>query len=68
MLFDAHAHLNDDDLFPKAEALRGEYLENGVGYVVNAGYDIPSSQKGKMTRKEYQGSLCPLVNGNDCPI
>ena len=27
-----------------------------------------SSQKGKMTRKEYQGSLCPLVNGNDCLV
>ena len=53
MLFDAHAHLNDDDLFPKAEALRGEYLENGVGYVVNAGYDIPSSQKGRILADTY---------------
>lgn len=53
MLFDTHAHLND----PKFAEDLPETLErakvNGVEFIVNVGYDLPSSRKAVELAQQY---------------
>ncbi len=53
MLVDAHAHLNDESLFDKAAELVDAYRAKGVGLVINGGYDLPSSQRGKELAERF---------------
>lgn len=43
MLFDTHAHLNDDRLAPEIESIVAGMREKGISHVMNVGYDTPSS-------------------------
>jgi len=54
MLFDAHAHLNDSDLIGRIDELVQAYRKNGVGYVVNGGFDLPSSELGRDISDKYE--------------
>ena len=44
MLFDTHAHYDDDQFDPDREALLASLPERGVGLVVNPGYTVASSR------------------------
>ena len=43
MLFDTHAHLNDPAFDPDREALMAGLKDKGIGYVMNAGCSLQSS-------------------------
>ena len=44
MLFDTHAHYDDDQFDPDREALLASLPERGVGLVVNPGCTVASSR------------------------
>lgn len=54
MLFDTHAHYDDDAFDPDREALLGALHSNGVGYVVNPGCDRKSSQRAVELAERYE--------------
>lgn len=45
MLFDTHAHYDDEAFDEDREALLASMPEHGVGLIVNPGCDVPSSRK-----------------------
>lgn len=45
MLFDTHAHLNDEAFIEDLEKVLARAKEAGVGSIANIGYDLPSSQR-----------------------
>lgn len=45
MIFDSHAHLNDDKLIGNLPQVLLDAQQNGVKYIICASYDLPSSQK-----------------------
>lgn len=42
MLFDTHAHINDRQFDPDRDEVIRRARENGVSYIVNVGYDLPT--------------------------
>lgn len=44
MLIDTHCHLNHDDLFPNRAEHITKAKNEGVGFILNVGYDIPNSK------------------------
>lgn len=53
MLIDVHAHLNDEELYPRAEEIYGGMKDNNLLAVINAGYDIPSSNLAVELAEKY---------------
>ena len=45
MIVDSHAHLNHEEMLPEVEAVLERAAAAGVGAVVVAGYDVPSSER-----------------------
>ena len=45
MLFDTHAHYDDEAFDPDRDAVLSALPEQGVGLVLNPGCDLPSSRK-----------------------
>ena len=45
MLFDTHAHLNDDRLYSQADQVVERARQAGVRGIVNVGYDLESSRR-----------------------
>lgn len=45
MLFDSHCHLNDEKLYPIAEAVVADALQNGVGRMICIGYDPKANRR-----------------------
>jgi len=53
MIVDTHVHLTDNK-FEDVDLIVKNYLEAGVEFVVNAGYDLPSSIGGKILAEKYE--------------
>ena len=53
MLFDTHAHLNDERFDEDRDALIASFKENGISNVCEIGYDILSSVKAKELSEKY---------------
>ncbi len=53
MWIDTHAHLNDDRLFPDVEMLLQRAKEQNVGLIINAAYDLASSQRGVALAEKF---------------
>lgn len=53
MIFDSHAHYDDDAFCEDRDVLLGSLKENGVGYVADIGADMESSYKALELAKKY---------------
>ncbi len=53
MLFDTHAHYDDEKFNDDRDALLRSLAENGIGLVVNPGSDIASSRKARELADSY---------------
>ena len=53
MIFDAHAHYDDHAFDADRDELLSSMAENGVGYILNSGSDIPSSEASVSLAKRY---------------
>ena len=53
MLFDTHAHLNDERFDGDRDALIASFKDNGISYVCEIGFDIESSLKAKALSDRY---------------
>ena len=53
MFVDVHAHLNDPKFAGEEERVADLCLQAGVGLVVNAGYDLSSSEKAKELAERF---------------
>ena len=53
MLFDTHAHLNDERFDGDRDALIASFKDNGISYVCEIGFDIESSLKAKALSDKY---------------
>lgn len=54
MLFDTHAHLDDQKYDADREAMLGRARDAGVGLILNVGYDLPSSQRSVELAEQYE--------------
>ncbi len=53
MLFDTHAHYDDERFDPDREELLASLPEKGVDLVINVGYDMPSSENSVAFAEKY---------------
>ena len=53
MLFDTHAHYDDEAFDPDRDAVLSALPEQGVGLVLNPGCDLPSSRKAAAYAQAY---------------
>ena len=53
MLFDTHAHYDDDRFSEDADILFSEFQAKGVAYIVNCATDINSCKKSKLFAEKY---------------
>ncbi len=53
MLFDTHAHYDDERFDPDREELLASLPEKGVDLVINVGYDMPSSENSVALAEKY---------------
>ncbi len=52
-LFDTHAHYDDEQFDPDRDELLSAMPENGIGLIVNAASNLPSSEKGLALADRY---------------
>ena len=45
MLFDVHAHYDDERFDEDRDILLSSMLENNVGHIINIGYNLQSSEE-----------------------
>jgi len=60
MLFDTHAHLNDDRLYSQAEQVVERARQTGVRGIVNVGYDLESSRRAVELSKRFPECLAAV--------
>ena len=53
MFFDSHAHLDDLKYNDDRNEMLKRARENGVSYIVNVGYDLPSSKRSVALAEQY---------------
>lgn len=53
MLFDSHAHLDDERFDPDRQDLIASLPDKGISYVVNAGADMESSKRSIMLAEQF---------------
>ena len=53
MFFDSHAHLDDKKFDSDRHEMLGRAKENGIHYIVNVGYDLPSSRRSIALADKY---------------
>lgn len=53
MIFDTHAHYDDEQFDPDRDGLLAGMKENGIGYIVNAGSTIASWEKIRRLTEKY---------------
>lgn len=53
MLFDTHAHLNDERFDEDRESLISSFKENGISYACEIGFDLESSRKALELSEKY---------------
>ncbi len=53
MLFDSHAHLDDERFWEDRDAVIQSMPEAGVGLIMNVGADMPSSRRSLVLAKKY---------------
>ncbi|MGN1277758.1 MAG: TatD family hydrolase [Floccifex sp.] len=67
MYFNTHTHLNSEQLYPNREMYIQHALDNGVEYIVVAGYDLESSRKAIEIAHEYPFVYATVgISPNDC--
>lgn len=62
MLFDTHAHYDDDQFDPDREALLASLPERGVGLVVNPGCTVASSRTAVELAHRFPISTLPWAS------
>ena len=60
MLFDSHAHLNDEAFDQDRAELLETFRDAGVGLVMNAGCSLASSREGIALAEAYPWIYCPV--------
>lgn len=60
-LFDTHAHLNDEKLFPQLPAVLGRAKVNGVNHIACIGYDWPSSLLAVKIAEQYPEQVVAVI-------
>ena len=55
MIFDAHAHYDDHAFDEDRDGLLASMEEKGIGYILNSGSDIPSSEASVALAKRFPG-------------
>ncbi len=69
MFVDTHAHLNDDKLINDVQEVINRAKDFGVERIINAGYDLASSQKGiELADKYKEVYACIGVHPENCKI
>ena len=69
MFVDTHAHLNDDKLINDVQEVINKAKDFGVERIINAGYDLVSSQKGiELADKYKEVYACIGVHPENCKI
>lgn len=53
MFFDTHAHLDDEKYDQDREEMLKRAKNNGIAYICNIGYDLPSSQRSVQLAQKY---------------
>ncbi len=53
MFFDSHAHLDDSQYDRDRREMLMRARDNGISYIVNVGYDIPSSRRSVTLARSY---------------
>lgn len=67
MFFNTHTHLNSEQLYPNRDMYIQHALDNGVEYIVVAGYDLESSKKAIEIAHEYSFIYATVgISPNDC--
>ena len=61
MLFDSHAHLNDEAFDQDRAELLETFKDAGVGLVMNAGCSLESSREGIALAEAYPWIYCSVV-------
>lgn len=54
MFFDSHAHLDDRKYNDDRHEMLMRARENGISYIINVGYDIPSSKRSVALAQKYE--------------
>lgn len=60
-LFDTHAHLNDEKLFPQLPAVLDRAKANGVNHIACIGYDWPSSLLAVKIAEQYPEQVVAVI-------
>ncbi|MCI8335550.1 MAG: TatD family hydrolase [Peptococcaceae bacterium] len=60
-LFDTHAHLNDEKLFPQLSAVLDRAKANGVNHIACIGYDWPSSLLAVKIAEQYPEQVVAVI-------
>lgn len=60
-LFDTHAHLNDEKLFPQLPAVLGRAAANGVNHIACIGYDWASSLLAVKIAEQYSQQVVAVI-------
>ncbi len=60
MLFDTHAHLNDERLLPEVDEIAKNMQQDNLKYIVNLGYDRKSSEVGYNFSQKYDNIYCAV--------
>lgn len=60
-LFDTHAHLNDEKLFPQLPAVLARAKANGVNHIACIGYDWPSSLLAVKIAEQYRSQVVAVI-------
>ncbi|MEG0275547.1 MAG: TatD family hydrolase [Coprobacillus sp.] len=67
MYFNTHTHLNSDELYYQRDVFIKNALDNGIEYIVVAGYDLPSSIRAVEIAQEYPFIYATVgISPNDC--
>ncbi len=60
MLFDTHAHLNDERLLPELATIANDMAKDNLACIVNVGYDRKSSEVAFDSSQNYDGIYCAV--------
>lgn len=53
LLFDTHAHITCQELYPDIDGIIHRAQKNHVGYIINVASDLPSLERGMQIQKKY---------------
>ena len=67
LIFDTHAHYDDEAFDADREALLASMPENGVGLIVDPGCDLDTSRRAVEIAEKYPHVFCIFKNSSCIP-